>query len=448
MNPRHWQVTLLGSISALVFTLFCSSAFAYPTYDGCKDCHGDFEDDDYISLQDGARWGRSLMDRHETFVGDKCDACHKDGSKGSVYLNRSKDSSLSKSCVGCHGRQDDVNGSCNGGGGVQVECGSGAGLRQMHDTKLSLGTCSSCHSGDPVPVGEHITPPFYGLSGVVMKNSCDADGTESQFGTTGLDNDGDGQRDAGDSDCQENSPPTQPGSLSVSTVTDSSATVHWDASSDGNGDTISYQVDYRRNGETPWSDGGSTSDTLQSLSGLDAGRSYDVRVTPNDGNEDGPIRSALNLFQTESGVPVFTINAAMSDAWYFPDTDGQGFLIIVWETKKLIFLSWFTYDTERPPDDVSAILGEPGHRWLTALGSYEGDTALLDVFLSKGMIFDSAEPPVETEQYEGASIEIIWTDCSEAVLKYNIPTLELSGEIPIQRIVLDHVAACQAAQAP
>jgi hypothetical protein len=448
MNPRHWQLPFMGSISALFFVISSSTAFAHPTYDGCKNCHGDFEDNNYVSLQDGAGWGGSLMDRHETFVGNKCDACHKSGSKGDVYLNFSIDSTLSKSCVGCHGRQEDVNGSCNGGGGVQVECGSGTGLRQMHDMNVGAGTCSSCHSGDPAPVGEDINPSYFGLGGVVMKDSCDADDTESQFGATGLDNDGDGQRDAADTDCQENSPPSQPGTLSASAVTVGSATVQWGASSDANGDPITYQVDYRRNGDVSWSDGGSTSNTMQSLSGLDAGQPYDVQVTPNDGNVDGPVRSALNLFQTESVDPQFTINAAMSDAWYFPDTDGQGFLIIVWETEKLIFLSWFTYETERPPDDVTAILGEPGHRWLTALGSYEGDTALLDVFLSKGMIFDSAEPPVETVQYEGASIEIIWTGCNEAVLKYNIPTLELSGEMPIERIVLDHVAACLEVQAP
>ena len=446
MNPRRWQVTLMASMSALLFVMFSSVAFAFPTYDGCKDCHGDFEDNNYVSKQDGAGWGQSLMTGHESFVGGECDACHKDGGKGEVYLNLSKDNSLSKSCVGCHGRLEDVNGSCVGGSGVQVECGGGAGLRQMHDSNVGPSTCSSCHSGDPDPVGEQITPNFYGMSGVVIKNSCDADGTESRFGATGLDNDGDGQRDGGDSDCQENTPPTQPGMLSASTVTANSATVHWGASSDDDGDSISYQVDYRRNGETPWSDGGLTNDISQPLNTLDAEQSYDVRVTPNDGSEDGPIRSVLNLFQTESGVPVFTINAAMSDAWYFPDTKGQGFLIVVWETEKLIFLSWFTYDTERPPEDVTAILGEPGHRWLTALGSYEGDTALLDVFQSSGMIFDSAVPPVVTEQLEGASIEIVWTDCKEALLTYNIPTLDLSGEIPIERIVFDHVAACQAAQ--
>ena len=105
------------------------------------------------------------------------------------------------------------------------------------------------------------------------------------------------------------------------------------------------------------------------------------------------------------GLPKFTINAAISDAWYNPATNGQGFFIIVCEDSKLIFLSWFTYETERPPEDITANLGEPGHRWLTALGPYEGDTALLDVFLSSGMIFDSAVPPVESGPLEGATIK-------------------------------------------
>ena len=82
----------------------------------------------------------------------------------------------------------------------------------------------------------------------------------------------------------------------------------------------------------------------------------------------------------------------MSDAWFFPGTAGQGFFIIVWEDTGLIFLAWFTYDTERPPDDVIAFLGEAGHRWLTGLGPFDGDTALLDVFLSSGMIFDLGDP--------------------------------------------------------
>jgi len=167
-----------------------------------------------------------------------------------------------------------------------------------------------------------------------------------------------------------------------------------------------------------------------------------LTVTDNDGETDS---TSKNVTVTAQPDPIL-INVAMSDAWFFPDTAGQGFFIIIWETQKLVFLSWFTYDTERPPDSVMANLGEPGHRWLTALGPYEANTALLDVFLSSGMIFDSPEPPVETEQLEGASIEIVWAGCNEAVLKYNIPSSGVAGEIPIERIVLDNVAACEAAQ--
>jgi plastocyanin len=148
----------------------------------------------------------------------------------------------------------------------------------------------------------------------------------------------------------------------------------------------------------------------------------------------------------EAAEDPFLINAAISDAWIFPPTAGQGFLIIIWEDRKEIFLAWFTYDTVRPPEDVTAILGEPGHRWLTAQGFYEGDTALLDVFLASGMVFDSEVPPVEGVRLEGATIEIVWSGCNEGILKYDIPTLGLSNDIPIQRIVLDNVPACEAAQ--
>ena len=448
MNQRHWNIIRTAFFSVLIYAPFGSTAFAYPTYSGCQNCHGSFTSGSYTSKNDGANWGSSLMNRHEDFVGGKCNACHKSGDKDQVYLNYSIDATLSEGCVGCHGRHDDVTGNCDGNGGTPVLCGAGAGLRQVHESAVGQGTCSSCHSGDSTPVGEDINPSYYGLGGVTMKDACDADGSESVFGATGLDNDGDGQRDAGDPDCQLNSAPGQPGMLSASDVTTSSATVQWGASGDGNGDSVTYQVEYRRNGDTPWNDGGITTGTSQPLSGLDTGTPYDVQVTPNDGTVDGPARTVLNLFQTEAGDLPFLINDALSDAWYFPDTDGQGFLIVVWETRKLVFLAWYTYDTERPPEDVTAVLGEPGHRWLTALGPYEGDTALLDVFLSQGMIFDSAEPPVSTEQMEGATIEIIWTGCNEGLVKYDIPTLGLSGEIPIQRIVLDHVAACVEKQSP
>jgi hypothetical protein len=297
-------------------------------------------------------------------------------------------------------------------------------------------------------VGEHIKPFYYGLDRILMTDSCDDDGTESQFGANGLDNDGDGQRDGSDSNCQGNSPPTQPGALSVSEVTDSTATVHWGASTDDDGDPVSYQVDYRRNDEMTWLDGGSTSNTSQQLTGLDAGQSYDAQVTPNDSTQDGTSRSASNLFQTEPIGSSFTINPGLNDAWFNPVTNGQGFLITVFPDIKQMFLAWFTYDTERPPEDVTALLGEPGHRWLTAQGPYDGDTANLTIFVTEGGVFDATEPAAATDPAGDGSMTLEFADCTAGLVNYEITSLDISGEIPIQRISPDNVPLCEALASP
>jgi endonuclease I len=138
----------------------------------------------------------------------------------------------------------------------------------------------------------------------------------------------------------------------------------------------------------------------------------------------------------------FRINAGMNDAWYNPATDGQGFLIVVWENIQMLFVAWFTYDVERPPEDVKAILGEPGHRWLTAQGPYAGDTAMLDVYVSSGGVFDSAEPAVGPPVKDG-TMKVQFTGCNAGVITYDISSLSLAGEVPIERIVLDNVALCE-----
>ena len=140
------------------------------------------------------------------------------------------------------------------------------------------------------------------------------------------------------------------------------------------------------------------------------------------------------------------INSGMTDAWFDTATDGQGMLVMVWEDIKFIFLAWFTFDTERPPEDVMAILGEPGHRWLTASGPFEGDTATLDVFLTSGGIFDAGQPPAITDPVPIGTITIKWTSCNSGILTYDIPSLGLMGDIPIERIVLENVALCEAGQ--
>ena len=139
----------------------------------------------------------------------------------------------------------------------------------------------------------------------------------------------------------------------------------------------------------------------------------------------------------------FQVIAGLNDAWYNRATAGQGLLITVFPVRKEVFLAWFTYDTERPAEEVTAILGEPGHRWLTAQGSYAGDTADLTLYLTAGGVFDAAQPPGVTDPAGYGSMQIRFADCTEGLVTYEIPSLGISGEFPIERIVQDNVPLCE-----
>ncbi len=137
----------------------------------------------------------------------------------------------------------------------------------------------------------------------------------------------------------------------------------------------------------------------------------------------------------------FLINSGLNDAWFNPVTPGQGFFITVYPTIGKIFLAWFTYDTERPDDSVAAMLGDPGARWLTAFGDYENGTAVLDIEMTQGGVFDSSTP-MPTQGPDG-TITLEFSDCENGLVSYDIPSIDRQGEIPIQRIALDNVARCE-----
>jgi hypothetical protein len=108
-----------------------------------------------------------------------------------------------------------------------------------------------------------------------------------------------------------------------------------------------------------------------------------------------------------------------------------------------MFLAWFTFDTQRPPEDTGSFLGEPGHRWLTAQGPYEGDTATLTVFVTEGGVFDAAQPATSTDLDGDGTIALEFADCTEGLVNYEITSLGISGQIPIQRISPDNVSLCE-----
>ncbi|HUU85061.1 MAG TPA: fibronectin type III domain-containing protein, partial [Phycisphaerae bacterium] len=101
---------------------------------------------------------------------------------------------------------------------------------------------------------------------------------------------------------QPNRPPTQPGSLSSSSVTRTSATVSWGASSDPDGNPITYEVQYGRTDVWDgWTSAGTTTGTSKNLTGLYLDSRYTVRVIARDNQgAESAWREQSALFRTQA----------------------------------------------------------------------------------------------------------------------------------------------------
>jgi hypothetical protein len=143
--------------------------------------------------------------------------------------------------------------------------------------------------------------------------------------------------------------------------------------------------------------------------------------------------------------PEFVLNAGLNDAWYFPDTSGQGFFITVFPDLNAVSLAWFTYDTELPPLDATANLGDPGHRWITAIGSITGNQVSMDIDITSGGIFDDGTDVNHTKP-PGSDGTLILTfeSCSSGTVEYDIPSINRQGIIPIERVANDNIVLCEA----
>ena len=137
----------------------------------------------------------------------------------------------------------------------------------------------------------------------------------------------------------------------------------------------------------------------------------------------------------------FVINPGLNDAWYEPETNGQGFFLTVYPDRDTVFLGWFTYDMEFPGQEAIAGLGDACQRWLTAQGPYDGARADLVVYNARGGLFDQALPAPELEAI--GSIVLQFESCEHGFVSYDLPDVGLSGTVPIQRLAPDNVAACE-----
>ena len=153
-------------------------------------------------------------------------------------------------------------------------------------------------------------------------------------------------------------------------------------------------------------------------------------------------QSEVDAILGKPSADVFEINAGLNDAWYYPETSGQGFFITVFPNLELVSLAWFTYDTERPAEGVNANLGDAGHRWITALGPYSGDDAQLEITITTGGVFDSRGPV--PDDAPGGTIQLHFDDCYSGTVNYDIPSINRIGSVPIVRAAPDNVALCEA----
>jgi len=147
-------------------------------------------------------------------------------------------------------------------------------------------------------------------------------------------------------------------------------------------------------------------------------------------------------------VNPFKINAGLNDAWYNPETDGQGFFITVFPDLDAVSLAWFTYDTELPAEDTTANLGDPGHRWLTAVGPIEGNQAIMEIEMTSGGLFDTPtlidrnDPPGSD-----GTIMLTFDSCNSGTIEYDITSINWQGTVPIRRVADDNIVLCEALKA-
>ena len=167
-----------------------------------------------------------------------------------------------------------------------------------------------------------------------------------------------------------------------------------------------------------------------------------IGASENDGNGDysGHARVYdLRMFNQ------FQINPGLNDAWYYKPTDGQGFFITVFPELGSVSLAWFTYDTELPPGDATANLGDPGHRWLTAIGPIDGNKVEMNITFTSGGIFDTASEIKRTDPPgSDGTLRVTFYGCNSGSVEYHIPSINRHGVVPIERIADDNIVICEA----
>lgn len=167
---------------------------------------------------------------------------------------------------------------------------------------------------------------------------------------------------------------------------------------------------------------------------LTAGTNYYFVVQPNTLAQTGEY-----IYLVTPGTDLY-IDPVLSGAWFDPASPGQGFFFDIFGHQKQLFLAWFTYDLQRPAGGVQAMMGDPGHRWLTAFGDFDVTSSSLDIEVTSGGVFDQG---VAVNQATNGSLDVEFYDCNTGQITYDLGSVGASGVIPIQRVTNFNSRTCQ-----
>ena len=118
----------------------------------------------------------------------------------------------------------------------------------------------------------------------------------------------------------------------------------------------------------------------------------------------------------------FVINEGVQGSWLNNATGGQGFFFdVAPSVNKLFGVAWFTW---------TGTAGQ--YDWLTGAGNYNGNTATVTLFRTRGGRFNDSTP-VQTTPAGNATL--VFTSCTAASLQFTLTDPASSGTIPLTRLL-------------
>jgi hypothetical protein len=121
--------------------------------------------------------------------------------------------------------------------------------------------------------------------------------------------------------------------------------------------------------------------------------------------------------------PPMLVNYGVNGGWFEPVTSGQGLVFELTPSRNQLAAYWFTYPVEGR-----------AREWYLAVGDISGDSAEFTIYQTANGFFDQLSV-VETNVV--GSAQVTFSSCTQASWDYQIDTLGISGEIPLQRIAPD-----------